>query len=228
MEELILVLGQDLISLCIPCMNRLHDLKKTLPLTLIAAQASPPAEVVVLDYNSSDGLNEYAQDKPITFASYTGREHYHMAHAYNLAAKSSKGDYIVIMGADAVLSHQYVVALRWLIEQGCVWMRARHYCGIVCIQRAEFLAMGGYDERFQYYMGEDKELESRLKRREAKFGLVPDGLVSVIRTPARQKLVNFGSELTKREMMTMGAQLRKEINRADAIVANEDGEWGIP
>ena len=77
------------------------------------------------------------------------------------------------------------------------------------------------------YMGEDKELEARLRRRGAKFGLVPDGLVSVLRTPAKAKLANFGSDLTKREMMTIGTALRKENKAAGLLVANEGVEWGV-
>ena len=55
---------------------------------------------------------------------------------------------------------------------------------------------------------------------------VPDGLVGVIRTPAGAKLTNFGSELTKHEMMTLGTALRKENKAASLLVANEGMEWG--
>ena len=217
-----------LISLCIPAMNRLHDLRRTLPRSIKAGIASEPVEVVVLDYNSSDGLDGWLRlfNGPITHKCYRGGEHYRMAHAYNLAVKASAGEYVVVMGADAVLAEGYVPALRELIADGCMWMRARKCKGIVCIWRSEFYMMGGYDERFWGYMGEDKELEARLRRRGAKFGLVPDGLVSVLRTGARAKLANFGSELTKREMMTLGTKLRRENEVAGLVVANEGAEWG--
>ena len=43
-------------------MNRTYDLKKTLPLTIQAADASPPVEIVVLNYNSKDDLEDYIMD----------------------------------------------------------------------------------------------------------------------------------------------------------------------
>jgi hypothetical protein len=43
---------------------------------------------------------------------YTGRDHYHLAHAYNLAVRASVGEYVAVMGADAVLSKDYVRTAR--------------------------------------------------------------------------------------------------------------------
>ena len=45
-----------LISLCLPCHNRTHDLKRVMPYLLGAANFSPPVEIVVIDYNSQDDL----------------------------------------------------------------------------------------------------------------------------------------------------------------------------
>lgn len=217
-----------MISLCVPIMNRLHDLRQTLPLIIQTAKASRPAEIVILDYNSTDGLREFVRTKyGIKYFRYEGHEHFRMAHARNLAAKCCTGEYIVEVCADAVLHVAYVGVLRMLIADGCVWMRPRHFKGIVCVQRAEFMAAGGYDERFVLYGGEDKELEARLKRRGSKFGLVPDGLVGVIRTSDKDKLANYGSSLTKREMMQEGARIRKENAKAKLLVANEGREWGM-
>jgi len=215
-------------SFCVPIMNRVFDLRKTLRHSVRAAAESMPVVVSILDYNSSDGLGIFIRNfnGTVAYTRYEGREYYHMAHAYNLAVKCSSGEFVVVMGADAVLTAGYVSILRQLIADGCIWMRPRHYRGIICIQRKEFLAAGGYDERFNLYMGEDKELEARLRRRGAKFGLVPDGLVGVIRTSARDKLANYGSSLSKREMMTLGASLRKENETAGLLVANAGKEWG--
>ena len=154
-----------LISLCIPCMNRTYDLRRTLPRMMTAAEASPPTEIAILDYNSSDGLEAYVSQfgKAITYTRYTGRSYYHMAHAWNLASRCSEGEYVVLMGADALLAERYIVALRELIAEGATWIRGRHYKGILCIKRSEFIAAGGYDEQFEFYGGEDKEIEARLK-----------------------------------------------------------------
>lgn len=214
-----------IISLCIPCMNRAHDLKRTMPHTLAEAESSPPIEVCVLDYNSQDDLADFIGEG-ISYHHYTGRDHYHMAHAYNLAMKLSIGEYIVIMGADAIIKNGYIKAIRELIEDGCIWMRGRHKKGIVCCQREEFVNAGGYDERFEFYGGEDKDLEHRLRRRGGKFGLVPDGMVDTIITPNSQKLKNYRVRISKREMILHNKAIRDQNNAEGVLVANEGREWG--
>jgi hypothetical protein len=209
-------------------MNRLHDLRRTLPRTLSAAEASPPAEVAILDYNSSDGLESYVCQfgNAVTYTRFEGRWYYHIAHAWNLATRCSGGEYIVIAGADALFRENYLVVVRQLIDQGAVWIRGRHYKGIVCLSRHEFEEMGGYDERFEFYGSEDKELEARLVRRGAQLGLLPDDLVYTLKTPDENKVQNYRLPMTKREMMRHNATLRKESEAMGRLVANEGQQWG--
>ncbi|MHC4544796.1 MAG: galactosyltransferase-related protein, partial [Planctomycetota bacterium] len=177
------------------------------------------------------GLEDYIQkllikDTELVYNRYTGRDYYHIAHAYNLAVLASSGEYVAIMGADAILSPDYVIEARKLIADDCVWMRGRHYKGILVCQRQEFIDAGGYDERFEFYGGEDKDLELRLMRRGKKFGLMPDNLVCTLRTSDPDKIVNYRLPLTKWEMMKRGSLIRSE-NAANAVmVANEGVEWG--
>lgn len=222
--------GIKKVSICVPCGNRAADLKRTLPRMLAAADNSPPAEVVVLDYNSTDGLWNYIRTMlgkaRLVYRRYTGRDHYHIAHAYNLAVKASSGDYVAIMGADAVLAPGYVAEARKLIDKGCVWMRGRHYKGIVCVQREEFISAGGYDERFEFYGAEDRDLEARLRRRGGKFGLMPDGVVSVIRTPNARKVRNYRLDLSKAEMSGRNHEIYDQNVTDGVLVANRGKEWG--
>ena len=223
------------ISLCIPCGNRARDLERTLPYLAKTVNDSPPAEIAILDYNSHDGLARavalfeesatLGKGNNLVYTRYTGRDHYHLAHAYNLAVLSSSGDYVVVAGADAVLSTGYVRHVRQLVAEGCVWMRPPHYKGIVACKRQEFVEAGGYDERFEMYGGEDREFESRLKRRGGKFGLIPDGLVRTIRTPNSEKTKNYRLELSKLEMIERGRRIRDENDAAGLLVANPAG-WG--
>jgi hypothetical protein len=223
------------ISFCIPVMNRLHDLERAMPHMIAAANASPPVEIAVLDYNSSDGLRRfmeytiqgaYLNEAGIVYTRYEGREHYHMAHAWNLAVKCSTGDYITIMGADAVPAVDFVVKARRLIDQGCVWMRGPHYKGIATIQRQEFIDAGGFDERFEFYGGEDKELEQRLIRRGHPPCIMPDGAVRTLRTGNPAKVKNFRADLSKYEMMSIGRAIREQNAAAGLLVANEGQAWG--
>ena len=221
------------ISFCVPCMDRLNDLERAMPHMIAAANASPPVEIALLDYNTHDALFAFARRQhglaagnELSYSRYAGREHYHLAHAWNLAVLASSGEYVAVMGADAMPSPQYVVEARKLIADGCIWIRGPHYKGIVIMQRSEFIDAGGYDERFEFYGGEDKELEARLRRRGGKFGLLPDGLVRTLRTGEADKTANFRLKLSKSEMMALGKAIRDENNARGLLVANEGQAWG--
>ena len=55
-DELSEVKRQHKISICTTCMNRLDDLKQTLPQNILDNADYTRTEFVLIDYNSSDGL----------------------------------------------------------------------------------------------------------------------------------------------------------------------------
>lgn len=216
-----------LISFCVPIHNRLHDLKRTLPYLKNAAQASPPVEIVILDYNSTDGLEDYLNDIPgIKYYRYDKRSYFHKAHAFNLAILSSKGEYFILLGSDAYPKQAYLHIIRQRIAEGCIWMRAKELCGIICCQKKEFISTGGYDERFEFYGPEDRDLELRLQRRGEKFGLIPSGLMRVIPTSNEDKIKNFRLKLSKQEMYKLMRPIYEENATNYVLVANAGKPWG--
>lgn len=224
-----------IISLCIPVMNRLHDLIKTMPYVLETANASPPVEIVVLDYCSTDGLKLWfdrmmqgvykADENCIRYIRYSGKSTFHRAHAFNLSILASTGDYAVLMGADAIPSPEYVATLRRLIADGYNWMHAKDVCGIVAFEKQEFIAAGGYDERFELYGPEDREIEERMLRRGVKLGIVPKGLMRVIRTTDEDKVKNYDIKANKGQMSRMMRPILEESRLNNTMIANMEG-WG--
>lgn len=197
-----------------------------MPHLITAAKASPPVEIVILDYGSTDGLFEYVSGLDcVTYHRYDS-PYFHKAHAFNLAILASKGEYFVLLGADAYPHRDYIKTIRELIAQGCIWMRANELCGIVACQREEFINAGGYDERFEFYGPEDRDLDLRLKRRGAKFGLVPSGLMSVIPTSNEDKVKNFRLKLSQRAMSRLMRPIYEENDRNYVLVANQGRSWG--
>jgi glycosyltransferase involved in cell wall biosynthesis len=225
-----------LISFAIPCHNRLHDLRRAMPYMLEAANASPPVEIFVLDYASTDGLYDYlkelleftdiAENNQLSFKHYEGRTYFHRAHAFNLAVLNSGGEYFCLLGADAIPAKGYVLAVRKLINDGCIWGHASNACGIIFCKRDEFIDAGGYDERFEFYGGEDRELEARLQRRGGKFGFVQRGLMRVIQTSNEDKIKNHRLQLSKHEMIKRTHVILDENNADEIMVANINKEWG--
>lgn len=223
------------ISLCIPCRNRADDLAAGARHFVEACNGAPPAEVAVLDYGGDDDVRAAVEQMRrmrrreeviFTYSRYEGRDYYHMSHAWNLAVKCSSGDYVALMGADARPSDRYLVEVRALIDRGAQWIRARHFKGIVCVERALFYRLGGLDERMEFYGSEDKDLEQRLVRSGATFGLLPDGVLSVKRTPNTRKVKGYRLPLTKAEMCARNRRYFEENKANKVLMVNVGKEWG--
>lgn len=215
-----------MVSFCIPVHNRTYDLKKTMPYLIEGANGNPPVEIVILDYNSPDDLNEYIKDYPqVTYYKYTGRNYYHMAHARNLSVKKSSGNIIAIMSADIYPSKDFVPTIRKMIHD-CTWLYDERYKGAIVIHRQEFIDAGGYDERFEFYGPEDRDLEARLKRRGKQSKILPPGLLHVIPTPDEIKVKNYRLKLSKKEMSQQMRPIYEENIRNNVLVANQNCHWG--
>jgi len=219
------------ISICIHCMNRLDDLRQIMPHLYAAADSCPPVEIVIVDYNSSDGLGAYVdeivRERDITYRRYEGREYFHLAHARNLSALAAHGDCLVLTGADIIISPEYMQAVREAVEGGAVFVhQSSRFVGVLCVRRDEFIAAGGYDERFEGYGKEDKDLLARLLRRGRPHAEIPT-LLDLIVTPWSKKLANYDPALGGRNQMRKRSKPLYQGNvEAGILVANEGKEWG--
>ena len=222
-----------LISLCIPCHNRTYDLKRTMPYLLDAASYSPPVEIVVVDYNSPDDLSQYMKSVmvmpkgdgvSIVYRKYTGRDYYHMAHARNLSVLASSGEYFVILSADIWIEPDLIAAIRErLMYFSYDWLEC--YGGVIVCRRQEFIDAGGYDERFELYGPEDRDLNARLRRRGGLCGKVPGSMVHIIQTPKAEKVGNYRIN-SLREASALMHPIFDENERSGVLVANAGERWG--
>jgi len=224
-----------IISICIPCKNRTHDLIKIIPSLLAAARLSPPIEIMILDYNSEDNLADYVKelkskdfgkDNFISYAKFTGRKTYHMAHAYNLAVRCSVGEVNIILGTDIIVSIDYLKFIREAFEkEGVVWACPLDLKGIIACTKQEFSDTGGYDERFEFYGPEDRELDSRLRRRGGKFKSVPNQMLKEIVTSRNEKFANYRPISHPKRKQLMRSVL-KENSENNVLVVNKTTGWG--
>jgi GT2 family glycosyltransferase len=225
-----------LISICTACHNRTYDLKKTLPTWIEASEISPPVEIVVLDYNSPDDLQEYI--KSITGLSegvilrcphYNGKDHYHMAHAKNLSVLAVSAKYYVHINSDCYMKNDFILKIRELFEENpdLGWATVYRNEGIIAMRKQDFIDAGGYDERFEFYGPEDKDLNSRLARRGLSVYTLPLIYAPGIATPNIDKVKNYRLPLTKHRMKVMMAPIYQENIANNILIANEGKEWGV-
>jgi len=222
-----------LLSLCTPVMNRTDDLKKVMSYRIEAAERSLPIEFVILDYNSQDDLQDFvvgelsrhcdAAGILLTYRKYIGRKYYHQAHAYNLSVMSAHGDYVCIMGADTYPGDGYFQVVREMAANGCRWMEDRRYKGAVCVKWSDFDAIGGYDERFEFYGSEDRDLAMRLARLGTKKGVLPDGMIGNIHTPDSVKMENYRVKMSKAESSRKMREIFDDNFKREVVAVNPEG-----
>ncbi len=227
-----------LISLCTPVMNRLNDFTATMPFKIDAANVSPPVEILVVDYNSSDGLVTYMHnlmDSTVleggsffTYRFYSGKKYYHAAHANNLAMLAGSGEYVVLVPADVYINFYYVPVLRDKIEHGAVWCNTDHKRrSTIAIRKEEFIVAGGYDERMEMYGPDDLDLIERLERRGCKHGSIPDDLIHDIYTSPEKKVANYRLKgMSHKELGKLSLPFYYENRDSKQLVANPGIEWG--
>ncbi len=171
------------ISFCITCMNRLYNLKETLPINLKLESNYPFIEFVVLDYNSKDGLEDWMKKNMMVHiengkVSYYRTEepkYFSMSHSRNIAFKVAKGDIILNLDADNYTaknwedppseSHSYYLnrmaneadGRKIIFAKG---KRSMH--GRIGFYKNEFINdLGGYDEKLLGYGHDDHDLVRR-------------------------------------------------------------------
>ena len=233
-----------LISYCVPCMNRAYDLKITLPFTIIAANNSQPIEIVILDYDSKDNLVEYVEEvqkscKFLLLVKSYDHKYYSPTHARNIVNLASHGEYIITSDVDIILHDDFFKIIRNIIEkENPVWMYEKKDSGIMgrppIFKRDEYIAAGGYDERFNVCGPDDKDICMRMLRRGGKHASYPMNLYEEIYTPYKEKYRNMDITPYKNERqikLMMSRAMRKfyeENNEKGSLVANEGKDWGVP
>jgi len=224
-----------IISLCVPCHNRLFDLMRTLPIMIEAVNRCPPAEIVLVNYADWNGLDAYARatlkttdfqgGSALRYHRYLNRETYHMAHARNLTVQAANGEVIVILSADIAPTENLLPFIRKRLPLVDLFLFTERYKGVITINRKDFIAAGGYDERMEFYGPEDQDLHERLIRRGLAARSVPSSLIQVIKTPDAIKEQGYRLPLTKKQMATLGHLVLDENRKNNLLVANPGG-WG--
>jgi hypothetical protein len=213
-----------LVSYTLPCHKREADLLACLPSVITAALASPPVEIVVVDYGCVPHLTAY-QDSlwpdGLLRVVRVEAEHFHMAHARNVGIRQATGDVVVAFLADQVLQPSFFADVRALTKAGTYLKWHETFV----FNRQEILDAGGFDERFELYGPEGKELHDRLQRR----GLHAHRLGSVVsqlRTSEVDKVRNYRLKASKHEMHHVGMAYWRDNQERGVTVANAGAEWG--
>lgn len=162
------------ISFCTTVMGRLHHLKETLFKNLEYNKDHQDLEIVILDYNSQDGLESWVKanvgdlieaGKVVYWREQTATR-WNMPHAKNLAHLLATGDVLCNVDADNVCGQGYASALHTIFSSHpasiVTHIHGGGFGGRVALRKGDFLQLRGYDEELSYGWGwEDDDLKIR-------------------------------------------------------------------
>lgn len=227
------------ISYCTTCKGRTFQLKETLRANMEMEAGNPNVEFVVLDYDSRDGLQEWLAENfseelksgRLVYGRHAPAEHFHFAHAKNLAHRLASGDILCNLDADNFLAPGYsqwldkqftkhphsVVTPQLLTASDMATEALKRVAlkqaaptgglgGRLALRSDDFIKLGGYDERIEGWAGDDLNLA--LRARDA-------GLRCVI-TPPRMygEALPHGHDLRTAELAPEArAQSHARLNR---------------
>jgi glycosyltransferase involved in cell wall biosynthesis len=111
---------EDKISVIIPTLNE----RKTIGNTIQSIRAQlPPVEIIVVDGGSRDGTLQIANQLAdrVVIASAQGRQ-----HQENVGARGAKGDILLFLHADAVISSTFLQSIRSTCQDPTIVLGGAH------------------------------------------------------------------------------------------------------
>ncbi|MBL7856250.1 MAG: glycosyltransferase family 2 protein [Cyclobacteriaceae bacterium] len=200
-------LKQHSISFCTTCMNRFFHLRKTIIRNMESNIRYKRAEFVLVNYNSQDGLHEWAKknlrkyiDAGILNYYYTPEpKFFHVSIAKNIAHRMAKGEFVCNVDGDNFTGKDFAFYLNYLINQfgidSLFHFRKKPFWGTegrVALSKAKFLALGGYDESFFPTGHEDHDLINRARAYGMPYHVIEiENFLHYLSNSTREKSKNF-------------------------------------
>lgn len=148
------------VAFVVTCKGRLHHLKEALPLIM----AQNPDEMIVVDYGCPDGTKDWVEGnfpdaKLVYVDDDTG---FSVSRARNFGAAHAVAEFICFIDADVKVGAGFVDWLKKNLDEEYYYLidlksRTSLTGTVVCAKEA-FAKIGGYDEAYRGWGGEDLDL----------------------------------------------------------------------
>lgn len=161
-------------------MNRFEHLQKTLPQNIADNADYPKVEFVVLDYNSTDGLEDWMRQNlsnwqgKVVYYKTLQPQSYARSHSRNMVFRLASGDILCNIDADNFVGKGFAHYVNRIFEKSKnIYMEAyrenfQDVFGKVCFKKSDFETIQGYDEKIVNYGFEDIDFKNRLKKNNLK------------------------------------------------------------
>jgi hypothetical protein len=167
-----------IISLITTCKDRLAHLKTTLP----SFVRQKNVETIVVDYGCTQGTSKFINDnfKDVKLIQVTDDPIFNVSRARNVGAKNARGRYLFFVDADVeIISSLYLWVNKNIKEN--TFFQFESSMGSVIIENKLFEKVGGYDEAFVGWGGEDRDFYFRLRLAGVKSELIKSDILRGIK-----------------------------------------------
>lgn len=189
-------------------MNRKHHLAQTLPANIQDNQNYPACEFVILDYNSTDGLQDWYRQNlqnlgnRVKYYRTSEPGFYQRSHSRNMVMRLAKGEILCNLDADNFAGNGFAdfIAGQFSKKPNILLTpedsSLSDTFGKMVFRAEDFHRVRGYDEEIKSYGFEDNDLKERLRAvpLKEKHYLLPEFLKAISHT-LEERILN--EELTK-------------------------------
>lgn len=149
------------------CKGRLHHIKQTLP-TLVAQS---PAEIILVDYGCPDNTGDWVEANfpSVKVIRINDDPGFCLPRARNIGAANSSAAWLCFIDADIKIKAGWLTWMQANLQNHHFYRASREHgkqlqeiAGTFICTREDFNAIGGYDEAFRGWGGEDIDLYARL------------------------------------------------------------------
>lgn len=225
------------ISVCTTVMNRLEAIKETLEKNILDNREYPNFEFVLLDYNSTDGLNkwvrenlrEYIDSGILNYYRTESHKFYSMTHSRNIAFRCAAGQIVINVDADHFTTNNFLIRVNFLANQTddkIILVKSKQKNrGRIGMFKQDFLNLGGYNEDLIHYGYDDKDLVCRALKSGFKIMRIGGEYFGLASGHVRHPTDNYPNDdwkFTQRRNAIVSL-----INVAsDKLIANQGRNWG--
>ncbi len=232
------------ISYCTSIYNRVKDIALTLPINLKVSTSYPNLEFVVVDFNSTDGLEDWVKENMMEYIE-SGRLVYYktepikfwdMSYCKNVCHLLADGEIVNNLDADnyvfnlhgdvpnAVTFAHYLNRMAHELPEKTIFIKSNQVPhGRIGFYKKDFIELGGHDEDMKGYGVEDFDIVGRAIKLGYTFACWRK-FYSRIYTHKQKVNINLeiDSEVTKQENLLIYEKKRREKR----YIANKDRCWG--
>ena len=227
------------LSFCTTCMGRLHHLRKTLPENLQLVDRLDGVNIVLINYSSPDGIDDWVRSEmgkyvdrgKLEYYRVSGYKLFHMSHAKNLSHLLG-GGIVCNLDADNFIGDGFPEYLLERFQERGVFTKSPScrggLAGKIAFRKEDFVALGGYDEAMKSGWGyEDVDLRRRASATGLRQVTFPKnaGWLRAIDHSTEERTALCPTKSHKESDYRHGVMSRE--NRARGrLVANRGVRWG--